>query len=331
MGFLISQYHSTNKQQTEEQFDNLKKEKIMTFESLLNRINKRFISMKFISPFVSNFYRSVDSSCDDLSIFYRNAENMTNKQFKSKIKGLNDFSIFLRSENEKVLQKEARVFTDMNKMQVSMMLLKNNLTNSKNSIDTMSKMISNLEKESSKLLDDYVNTVNKFLANVSRFRNDSIALAKSLVMSLADSPLKKGIDIVKDTFCQKDIIEGEKFKDKFKDINESFINMTDSFNLAKNESEFPSSFLKFAADIFPFQQIDFIQLKAAIDSYRKSDKYDDNQDKKIVQVAIGIIDFDYLYEISKHIGSLLKAREFMLNSNLKQDTPEDEKDGGNNE
>ena len=49
MGFLISQYHSTNKQQTEEQFDNLKKEKIMTFESLLNRINKRFISMKFIS------------------------------------------------------------------------------------------------------------------------------------------------------------------------------------------------------------------------------------------------------------------------------------------
>ena len=323
ISFLISQYHgrrASKKTITLDEIIEKKGDIIPKLKIELKRVNTRFSAINCLSSFVDCFFASVSSLNSNMVNFYGDfipsrgsIQNLPRELLKEKTNLEKQYKV-LQSKMTAFLRDKSKALQMMERTKTSFMLIESSISNSDSSLKDIQKDISNWNTESERHLDRYTNNTKEFFNLMSQFRNESIKFGQELINFLSDSKSTDAITIIQQRFYQSNIKKDE-FDKQFRTVKSSLDQIQTSIKNMKGsiDPKFSESFVNFANEIFPFQESDYIQLKASINSYNLSNDIL-TKISLLFNIARNTIKFNYLYQLSEHVISVFTATQEMINA-----------------
>jgi hypothetical protein len=323
MSFSISEYNARRGKKTDPDLlkdeQSARKEKLDAFQQKLKQVEARFVAILNMFPLADSFYNALNFLHKDMDQFYNMSQSMgkmLNLNLKKDWSTIQKTLKSVQSEMYTTSSLKDQIEIIAEKIKKECMLLENDLVNGKNSTNFVDKKVQALRNEGNNNLDKYVQFVSKLFDVMSKFRHELVGFGQKLVRSLSETGSINAMSIIENKFCRSEIITKGTYKEAFQKITESFNQMKSAFTVMNQNGgdAFPSSFVTFASKVLEFQNIKFYQLETAISLYNEGSTGEDKY-KSAVALASAMIDFNYLYELSKHIMKLFQVSQEAFNAN----------------
>ena len=321
MCFFIFQYHDASN------VNYLKSERLERqkrsddFLDDLKQIRARFNSLIYMFPLSDSFYNALNYLYGEMTQFYKMSESTVatlSKSLKADLTSITKGYESLKKEIYDISGKKDILEEMAEDISSQYSFLSADLVNGPSSA-VIEKTLKDLKKKGNDKLNEYVKLISKMFTNMSKLRHQLVGFGQKIVRSLSESRSTDAMNIIENKFCQSDVIKEGLYEEEFARVSEAFNQMKTSFDIISknNDDVFPFSFVIFAEQILGFQKIKFIELKTAIQLYTNA-KTVANKNKYSVSLASGLIDFNYLYELSNHIMELSSVSTAMYNSTQNQ-------------
>ena len=328
IGFSISRYHGRrSKPMTLPQIYEKKESIITALKEELKKINTRFSAINCLSSFIDCFFSSISSLSGNITNFYgdfipsRGSIKSLSKELQKQKNNLEKKYALLKNKMSAFGHSKSKALEMMEKIKTSFMLIQNNISNSDSSINNIQKDITNSNIKSERDLDNFTSITKEFLSLMSQFRNESIEFGEKLIHFLYESKSIDAIPIIQQRFYQSSIKKDE-FDRQFTKVRLSLQQIQNTVKNMKGtiDPKFSESFINFANDIFPFQESDYVQLKASINSYNQSNDIL-AKIEHLFSIARNAIKFNYLYQLSEHVISVFGATQEIINATQMEENP----------
>lgn len=297
---------------------NARKAAVEGLQNKIRQVNARLTAILLIFPLADSFYNALNFLHKQTGEFFNQAQSIDKSIFSNIRKEwpkVSKLSEQLKKEiyDASSLKDEIESFAEQIRNRT--MLLENDIVNGNTSTKFLNKEIEKLIAKSNKSLDAYVTKSTKLFDNMSFARHALVGFSQKLIRNLSENGTWTGLNMIENRFCKSELISKGGYKTAFNDVRTSFDQMKSAFNsmTSSGGESYPVSFVNFASKVLDFQNVKYDQLEVGIRVYNQASTGEEKY-KAAVSLASAVVDFNYLYELSKHILKLFEVFQERYNS-----------------